>query len=214
MSLQKPESKLKRNIYSRDLLKIIYIDSDLSSLCETDESPENTDSVPNSAAGVAATTSGLPNAASVMSMGARCLKINPHGSQMATGDRNGNIRIYDLNSLESVCMIEAHDGEVLYLQYSQPESGRMLLASSSRDRLIHIFDASRITYDLLQTLGRDFSLYSQNFTVTHKLKLNLTILMLLIKVFANVNVYLDLYVVLKLFSQNTILKKKLKFFYG
>ncbi len=88
-----------------------------------------------------------------LKMGARCLKINPLGSHLATGDRNGNIRIYDLNTLESICMIEAHDGEVLYLQYSQPESGRLLLASSSRDRLIHIFDASRITYDLLQTLG-------------------------------------------------------------
>jgi WD40 repeat protein len=71
---------------------------------------------------------------------------------LATGDRNGNIRIYDLNTLESICMIEAHDGEILYLQYSQPESGRLLLASSSRDRLIHIFDASKSTYNLLQIL--------------------------------------------------------------
>lgn len=94
-------------------------------------------------------------------LGARCLKINPFGNQLATGDRNGNIRIYDLTSpvgasgtlsSKAICMIEAHDGEILYLQYSQPESGRLLLASSSRDRLIHIFDASKLSYDLLQTL--------------------------------------------------------------
>lgn len=96
-------------------------------------------------------------------LGARCLKINPFGTHLATGDRNGNIRIYDISasassssnntlSSKAICMIEAHDGEILYLQYSQPESGRLLLASSSRDRLIHIFDASKVSYDLLQTL--------------------------------------------------------------
>ena len=160
-------SKTRRNIYSKDLLKIIYIDNDLSNLCELDESPENSDSLGNNNNNSNANSSGpmsaLNNNANQMAsvengtnkMGARCLKINPNGSHLATGDRNGNIRIYDLNTLESICMIEAHDGEVLYLQYSQPESGRMLLASSSRDRLIHIFDASRITYDLLQTLGKN-----------------------------------------------------------
>lgn len=86
-------------------------------------------------------------------MGARCIKISPHGRHLATGDRNGNIRVYDLSTLESICMIEAHIAEVLDLQYSQPESGRQLLASSSRDRLIHIFDASKNTYDLLQIIG-------------------------------------------------------------
>ncbi len=50
-------------------------------------------------------------------------------------------------------MIEAHIAEVLDLQYSQPESGKQLLASSSRDRLIHIFDASKTTYDLLQIIA-------------------------------------------------------------
>ncbi len=86
-------------------------------------------------------------------LGARCIKISPGGRHLATGDRNGNIRIYDMASLESICMIEAHIAEVLDLQYSQPESGKQLLASSSRDRLIHIFDASKTTYDLLQIIA-------------------------------------------------------------
>ena len=96
-----------------------------------------------------------------LKLGARCLKISPGGEHLATGDRNGNIRVYDLSTLESICLIEAHDGEVLYLQYSSLDSvggggssGRLLLASSSRDRLIHIFDATapRSSYELLQTL--------------------------------------------------------------
>jgi WD40 repeat protein len=45
-------------------------------------------------------------------MGARCIKISPHGRHLATGDRNGNIRIYDLSTLDSICMIEAHIAEV------------------------------------------------------------------------------------------------------
>ena len=175
LSLSSPlasQSKLKRNIYSKDLLKIIYIDNDLSNLCEVDESPENSDSVANnsvakhfdlmttanSSANNNPLSGGMDNS-SLVKMGARCLKINPNGSHLATGDRNGNIRIYDLNTLETISMIEAHDGEVLYLQYSQTESGRLLLASSSRDRLIHIFDASKPTYDLLQTLGNNLKYF-------------------------------------------------------
>jgi WD40 repeat protein len=148
-----------RNIYSKDLLKIIYVDNDLSNLCELDESHENSDSLYNKMSVEPSSSSAtssvyMPNTVSIpVGGGARCLKINPGGSQLATGDRCGNIRIYDLITLESTCMIEAHLTQVLYLQYSQPESGRMLLASSSRDRFIHIYDASKSTFDLVQTLA-------------------------------------------------------------
>ena len=37
-------------------------------------------------------------------------------------------------------------------KYSQPESGRLLLASASRDRLIYIFDA-RKNYELIQKIN-------------------------------------------------------------
>ena len=38
-------SNLKRNIYSKELLKIIYVDDDISSLCENELSFENPDSI-------------------------------------------------------------------------------------------------------------------------------------------------------------------------
>ena len=163
-------SNLKRNIYSKELLKIIYIDNDLSALCEIDQSmndsSENQTSSTSTSTNSSSQTPNITNIptgsinnlnsndinSSSLKMGARCLKLSPDGQSLATGDRNGNIRIYDTYSFESVCMIEAHEGEILYLQYSQPESGRLLLASSSRDRLIHIFDATRNKYDLIQTL--------------------------------------------------------------
>lgn len=149
------KSKLSRNIYSKELLKIIYIDGDLSALCEIDQSidisdPATTASTANSSQTISKGSS--DPAQTETKFGARCIKISPQGRHLATGDRNGNLRIYDLSTLDSICMIEAHMAEVLDLQYSPPESGRSLLASSSRDRLIHIFDASKPTYDLLQTI--------------------------------------------------------------
>jgi WD40 repeat protein len=150
--------KIKSNIYSKELLKIIYIDDDTSALCEADQWP-NTENellqqqpVPVKECNSNNNTNNPSNVES--KMGARCLKISPLGTHLATGDRNGNIRIYDLTTLQSICLLEAHEGEILYLHYSQPvePNGRVLLASSSRDRLIHIFDATTGSYGLMQTL--------------------------------------------------------------
>lgn len=40
--------------------------------------------------------------------------------------------------------IEAHDSEVLCLEYSSNDSLYNMLASASRDRLIHIFDTKKV----------------------------------------------------------------------
>lgn len=171
-------SKIKQsNIYSKELLHIIYIDNDLSALCDTEYINNNSannnhdsnnnnnnnhvesvsdnihNSATNSSSNITPTTINdmQQNHTNLMKLGARCLKISPLGSHLASGDRNGNIRIYDLKHLESIVLIEAHDSEILYLQYSSTESSKLLLASASRDRLIHIFDAKK-NYELIQTL--------------------------------------------------------------
>jgi len=46
--------------------------------------------------------------------------------------------------MDQLFKIEAHDAEVLSLEYSRPESGLRLLASASRDRLIHIFSVDQV----------------------------------------------------------------------
>ncbi len=46
--------------------------------------------------------------------------------------------------MDQLYKIEAHDAEVLSLEYSRPESGLRLLASASRDRLIHIFSVDQV----------------------------------------------------------------------
>ncbi|XP_077142146.1 WD repeat-containing protein 62 isoform X2 [Ranitomeya variabilis] len=126
------ELGMKRNIYSHDLYKVIYVSDNVAHLKDTSstsEKPEHKDS----------------------KSGIRVLKIRHDGRHLASGDRTGNIRIYNLESFEEMITIEAHDGEVLCLEYSRPWTGVTLLASASRDRLIHILHVDR-DYTLLQTL--------------------------------------------------------------
>lgn len=68
------------------------------------------------------------------------------------GDRCGNIRIFDLEYQKDLYKIEAHETEVLSLEYSNEETcGRALLVSAGRDRLIHIYDQHR-QYSCIQNI--------------------------------------------------------------
>ena len=86
--------------------------------------------------------------------GVRCVRVGLDGKHLASGDRAGNIRIHELQFMDEICKIEAHDAEVLSLEYTKCSSrgGGQYLASASRDRLIHTFDATA-DYTFLQTLG-------------------------------------------------------------
>ena len=129
----------KRNIFSAELLKILYMDPELSYICDPDINP-------NDSADKADTTYDGKN-------GVRSLKLSPDGRHLASGDRSGNIRIFDLELQQDLCKIEAHDSEVLCLEYSNEHTfgGKSLLSSASRDRLIHIFDV-RQQYSFVQTM--------------------------------------------------------------
>ncbi|XP_064622019.1 mitogen-activated protein kinase-binding protein 1-like isoform X4 [Lineus longissimus] len=127
---------LRRNIYSHDLLKVVYTDPEYTFVCNTDNN-----------------TGEKADAAYEGKNGVRSIKVSPDGQRLASGDRMGNIRLHDLNFFEELCLIEAHDGEVLSLEFSQSEKeGRPLyLSTASRDRLIHIFDVNK-DFSLLNTL--------------------------------------------------------------
>jgi len=62
-----------------------------------------------------------------------------------------NYRVHDLKSLHEVCLIEAHDAEVLYLDYTKYNDKIKLLASASRDRMIHVFNVNKVScfYNIL-----------------------------------------------------------------
>ncbi|KAL1117743.1 hypothetical protein AAG570_004058, partial [Ranatra chinensis] len=132
-----PGSTYQRNIYSKELLKIIYVDPDLNFLKDV----------------------GLTGAERVDNSivydgknGVRSIRMSPDGKHLASGDRTGNIRVHDIATLQELCLIEAHDAEVLCLEYSRYNpDGHKLLASASRDRLVHVFDVKE-DYNFVQTL--------------------------------------------------------------
>nr|DBA14335.1 TPA: hypothetical protein GDO54_005323 [Pyxicephalus adspersus] len=84
-------------------------------------------------------------------VGIRSVCVSPNGQHLASGDRTGTLRVHELQTLSELLKVEAHDSEILCLEYSKPETGLNLLASASRDRLIHVLDASK-DYSLQQTL--------------------------------------------------------------
>ncbi|KRT85576.1 WD40 domain-containing protein, partial [Oryctes borbonicus] len=128
----------KRNIYSNELLKVVYIDEDLTYLKDLDIS-----------------ASSISNEKQDTSYdgrnGVRCIRLSPDGKNLASGDRAGNIRIHTTSTMERLLKIEAHDAEVLCLEYSGLDTDIKLMTSASRDRLIHVFDVNR-GYVFLQTL--------------------------------------------------------------
>nr|XP_057936296.1 WD repeat-containing protein 62 isoform X2 [Doryrhamphus excisus] len=120
------------NLYSKDLLRILHVGGGAQHLQGDGDKSE------------AAGADGKP--------GIRVLGISPDGRHLATGDRGGNLRIFDLEFLDELVKIEAHDSEVLSLEFSPTSAGVKLLATASRDRLIHVFDVEK-DYSLVQTLN-------------------------------------------------------------
>eukprot|EP00061_Rhincodon_typus_P012379 g38075.t1 len=102
-------TSLHRNMVSNDLLKILYMDCNTSTLLD----------VENSLAGGSDKPDGQ---AAEMKTGIRTLCVSPDGQHMASGDRAGTLRVHDLQLLRELLQVEAHDSEILCLEYSKPET--------------------------------------------------------------------------------------------
>ncbi|XP_061757032.1 mitogen-activated protein kinase-binding protein 1-like isoform X3 [Nerophis ophidion] len=129
-----------RNILSSDLFKIIYTGG--RTVASYD--PENMANV------------SVDGQSAESRAGVRTICVSPDGKHLASGDRNGLLRVHDLSTMQELLKVEAHDAEILCLEYSKPETGLQLLATASRDRLIHILDAAA-DYSLVQTLDEHSS---------------------------------------------------------
>ncbi|XP_063168590.1 WD repeat-containing protein 62 [Candoia aspera] len=124
-----------KNVYSDNLLKVVYVEKSTQHLQDSTNLPDRSDNV-----GYLDVKSGV-----------RVMQISPDGQHLASGDRAGNLRVHELKFMVEVVKVEAHDSEVLCLEYSKPETGLSLLASASRDRLIHVLNVGS-NYKLEQTL--------------------------------------------------------------
>ena len=79
------------------------------------------------------------------------LAVHPSGRSFATGDSLGNVRVFDVSSptIPLTDVIAAHDDAITSLSFLDPSTlspappaAKPLLASGSRDGLVHVFDAS------------------------------------------------------------------------
>ncbi|XP_021089548.1 WD repeat-containing protein 62 isoform X2 [Mesocricetus auratus] len=130
------DTQWQRNIFSNTLLKVVYVENDIQHLQDMSHFPDRGSEI------------GTPMD---VKAGVRVMQVSPDGQHLASGDRSGNLRIHDLHFMDELVKVEAHDAEVLCLEYSKPETGVTLLASASRDRLIHVLNVEK-NYNLEQTL--------------------------------------------------------------
>ncbi|KAK1899937.1 Mitogen-activated protein kinase-binding protein 1, partial [Dissostichus eleginoides] len=128
-----------RNLYSNDLLRIVYVGENMQHL-----QAEGGEAGADGKAGI------------------RVLGVSPDGKHLAAGDRCGNLRIFGLEFLDELVKIEAHDSEVLCLEFSPISTAQVraqvkghpsdLTVRQLRDRLIHVFNLEK-NYSLEQTLS-------------------------------------------------------------
>ncbi|RCI05190.1 mitogen-activated protein kinase binding protein 1 [Rhizopus stolonifer] len=109
----------RRNIYSRELVKMLYVDSDAAEFSKQVKNQDE-DQYPD--------------------YGIRSLKMSADGKWMASGDRSGNLRVHDMHTWDLKSYQEAHDSEILTIDISTGKDAPHLIATGSRDRLLHIFD--------------------------------------------------------------------------
>lgn len=119
---------LRRNIYNKSLTKLIYLSDDWTIFKGQKAGTE-------------------PGVKQI-----RCLKSSCDGQLLAVGDQEGTVHIYSLGSFGKIKEICGHNQEILCLDFS-PENnlGLMMLASGSRDRLIHVYNGNK-EFQIMHTL--------------------------------------------------------------
>ncbi|KAH3768001.1 wd repeat protein [Pelomyxa schiedti] len=160
------DGNVPRSTHCKEMLHMLY----LSDTSESIKSMKAIETDPSSAILCDSTTGSLSSVGTCSDLGAfsktiptgglRCLRRRPDGAHIAVGDRQGNLTVVDTLTLAVVAFQPAHAAEILSMDYSHPvdPEASFLLATASRDRLIHIFDAGKLnqpvaTYSLLMTLN-------------------------------------------------------------
>ncbi|KAG2218778.1 hypothetical protein INT45_000315, partial [Circinella minor] len=127
-------SLYRRNIYSRELVKMLYVDNDAAEFSKLRRDADFTDDQ-------------YPD------FGIRSIKMSSDGKLLATGDRNGNLRVHSMETWDQITYQEAHDSEILAMDLTRPsqKDTPYMIATASRDRLLHVFDINS-GFQLVQTL--------------------------------------------------------------
>ncbi|KAH9324663.1 hypothetical protein KI387_004841, partial [Taxus chinensis] len=126
------------DVHCKDVLGVIYLDKRGASLEKQAELEELVE----------------------LAQGFRSMAVSADGVYLAAGDCSGNLRVYNLSTLDLLSFQEAHDADILTLNFSnvsektttgKESKDHLLLASGGRDRLIHIYDMNR-DFHVIETL--------------------------------------------------------------
>jgi len=170
-SRAKVQKGLSRNAYCKDMSRILFVQNSEElkasdyEVFKAKPQDRNEEGQPVTAEADGEADEVLIRRSQDIEQAIRCLRLSPDGRHLACGDWHGNVRIHNLEhpNLEEVKCIEAHENEVLSLDYvlqeapsslleSSAEAGPgYLLASGSRDRLIQVYD-SRTDYEPVQII--------------------------------------------------------------
>lgn len=145
---------VKRNIYCKELEKIIYVSQEFDHFkLKISESGDET------------VQTGTSTDDIDLRMQLKCIKPSPDGKHIACGDATGHVRVYDIETSEELSQFQAHDQEVVCLDYSPfvDKDGNYILASGSRDRLIHIYSSGSGYQDINNLEGHSSSIVSVKF---------------------------------------------------
>ncbi|KAF9185637.1 mitogen-activated protein kinase binding protein 1 [Haplosporangium sp. Z 767] len=124
---------------SREILRVLYVDGNCKSLIKAPDIQDGQEPDFNS----------VP-----LEYGVRTVKISSDGRFLASGDKRGNLRVHSLSTFEQLTYQEAHDTEILAIDFTDPQQkgSPLLVATAGRDRLLHVFDVYN-DYSLVQTLA-------------------------------------------------------------
>jgi WD40 repeat protein/transcriptional regulator with XRE-family HTH domain len=101
------------------------------------------------------------------------LSFNPKGTLLATGDTRGEIHLWEVSAFKKMLSLKGHEGWIWSVSFSpgrgaSPEETGQMLASSSQDRTIKLWDTH--TGQCLKTLqGGDYVTQSVEFSPDGKI---------------------------------------------
>ena len=146
----KLQKLVNRNIYWKELEKIIYASEDNYDHFKVNEFEDDAD--------VGSWIDPY--------MQLRWLKVSPDWKHVACGDLTGSIKVFDLASNELITHLHSHTQEVVSLDYSPfiDNDNNYLLASGSRDRNIFIYKGSDSYSNVNQLEGHSSSIISVKFS--------------------------------------------------
>ncbi|KAI0221003.1 hypothetical protein L0F63_004216 [Massospora cicadina] len=128
--------------HGRELTKVVHVEKQVAFQYHQPATPA-TETAAEALGAAQATT---------LTQGVRCLKFTDDGRYLVTGDRQGNLRVYSTDDFQLVTYQEAHDAEILAVDVLNLGDLGYIIASASRDRLIHVYSLTESRFRLIQTI--------------------------------------------------------------